>query len=227
MVNDRKGLSGVEGGKGICHLWKEKGQYSKANQCSFRHESNDRAQMPEHTAAEPSEPSFSRGRSVSRNRRIKGKNNPGIILRQPCRYYLKGISTKLHCEYWHPPTKQKRDAKPWISVCSRIIRLMNNRTKNPRKAAVHQKEEKATTRMLAVVKIVPQLGRVSQDSEFLDSQRGRQARGNPMKKSWDRFEEYDSLSLRYVKQVSGKRKERRLENTSRSSSSAKSLRYEI
>ena len=27
------------------------------------------------------------------------------------------------------------------------------------------------------------------------------------KKSWDRFEEYDSLSLRYVKQVSGNRKE--------------------
>ena len=31
------------------------------------------------------------------------------------------------------------------------------------------------------------------------------------KKSWDRFEEYDSLSLRYVKQVSGKRKDLRLE----------------
>ena len=31
------------------------------------------------------------------------------------------------------------------------------------------------------------------------------------KKSWDRFEEDDSLSLRYVKQVSGKRKNHRLE----------------
>ena len=31
------------------------------------------------------------------------------------------------------------------------------------------------------------------------------------KKSWDRFEEYDSLSLHYVKQVSGKRKDHRLE----------------
>ena len=31
------------------------------------------------------------------------------------------------------------------------------------------------------------------------------------KKSWDRFEEYDSLSLRYVKQVSGKRNDHRLE----------------
>ena len=31
------------------------------------------------------------------------------------------------------------------------------------------------------------------------------------KKSWDRFEEYDSLSPRFVKEVSGKRKDHRLE----------------
>ena len=31
------------------------------------------------------------------------------------------------------------------------------------------------------------------------------------KKSWDQFEKYGSLSLHYVKQVSGKRKDHRLE----------------
>ena len=63
--------------------------------CSFRHESNDRAQKPEHTAATPSEPGVSRGRSVSRKRGIRGKSSPGIILRQPCRSYLKGTCTKI------------------------------------------------------------------------------------------------------------------------------------
>ena len=43
MVKSQKGLSGVERGKGICYQWKEKGQCSKGDQCSFRHESNDRA----------------------------------------------------------------------------------------------------------------------------------------------------------------------------------------
>ena len=62
VVKSRKGLGGVEGRKGICYLWKEKGQCSKGDQCSFRHESNDRAQKPEHTAATLSEPSMSRGR---------------------------------------------------------------------------------------------------------------------------------------------------------------------
>ena len=47
VVKNRKGLSGVEGGQGICHQWKEKGQCSKGDQCSFRHESNNRAQKPE------------------------------------------------------------------------------------------------------------------------------------------------------------------------------------
>ena len=44
VVKNRKGLSGVEGGKGTCYQWKEKGQCSKGDQCSFRHKSNDRAQ---------------------------------------------------------------------------------------------------------------------------------------------------------------------------------------
>ena len=101
VVKNQKGMSGVEGGKGICYQWKEKGQCSKGDQCSFRHESNDRAQKPEHDAATPSEPSLSRGRSVSKKRSIQGKSNHGAILRQPCRCYLKGSCTRSPCEYWH------------------------------------------------------------------------------------------------------------------------------
>ena len=42
---------------------KKKGQCSKGKEYSVRHESNERAQKPEHAAASPSEPSLSRGRS--------------------------------------------------------------------------------------------------------------------------------------------------------------------
>ena len=45
-------------------------------------------------------------------------------------------------------TKQKRVAKQEMSVCSRIKRLVNNQTKSQRKATIHTKEEKATTRTL-------------------------------------------------------------------------------
>ena len=106
MVRSREGLIVVEGGKCTCYQWKEKGQCSKGKQCSFRHESDDRAQKPDHNAATPSEPSMTRGLSVSRKSSIRGKSNPGIILRQPCRYYLKGTCTRSLCEYWHPPECQ-------------------------------------------------------------------------------------------------------------------------
>ena len=39
VVKSRKGLSGVERGRGICYQWKEKGQCSEGD----RHESNDRS----------------------------------------------------------------------------------------------------------------------------------------------------------------------------------------
>ena len=38
VIKSRKGLSGVEGGKGMCYQWKEKGQCSQRDRCSFRHE---------------------------------------------------------------------------------------------------------------------------------------------------------------------------------------------
>ena len=103
VVKNRKGMSGVEGGKGTCGQGKEKGQCSKGDQCSFWYESNDRAQKPDHNAATPPEPSFSQGRSVSKKRSIQGKSNHGAILRQTCRYYLKGTCMRAPSEYWHPP----------------------------------------------------------------------------------------------------------------------------
>ena len=97
-----------------------------------------------------------------------------------------------------------------MSVCSRSIKLMNNQTKGQRLATIsHKRREKRRQRMLCLcANIVPQLGCVSQDSEALVSQRGKQVPGETRcKLSWDRFEKYDSLSLRYVKQVSGEKKE--------------------
>ena len=45
------------------------------------------------------------------------------------------------------------------------------------------------------------------------AQRGKQAPGNPDVKSWDQISEFDLLSLRYIKEVSGNVMDRRLEKT--------------
>ena len=68
-----------------------------------------------------------------------------------------------------------------ISVCSRIMNLTNNRTKSRKRATTSAtKRDSDDKNAVAIVKIVPHLGCVSQDSELLDSLRGKQARRNPM-----------------------------------------------
>ena len=101
-----KGSSGVERGKGKCYQWKEKGQCSKGDQCSFPHERNDRAPKP--TPNPPYLLSHQRHEEEahSRKRSVRGRSQTGTILRQPCRYYLKGTCSRSPCEYWHPPESQ-------------------------------------------------------------------------------------------------------------------------
>ena len=80
--------------------------FEERQKCCVQNESNDRAQKPTPKAARPSEPSTTRGRSVSRKRSIRGKSNHVAILRQPCGYYLKGTCTRSPCENGHPPECQ-------------------------------------------------------------------------------------------------------------------------
>ena len=73
-------------------------------------------------------------------------------------------------------TKLNR-VKPGISVCSRIMRLMNNQTESQRKATISDKRKESDDKnAVAIVKIAPQLGCVSQDSDALVSQRGKRSR---------------------------------------------------
>ena len=150
-VKNRKGLIGVEGGKGICYQWKDKGQCSQGDRCSFRHESNDRAQKPEHNAATPSKLSLSRGRSVSRKRSIRGKSNHGAILRQPCRCYLKGTCTRSPCEYWHPPDCQFYKTETGCKAEDKCLfphhKDDEQPNEKPKKSYYSHKKKKTTTRM--------------------------------------------------------------------------------
>ena len=66
VVKNHKGLSGVE------NQWKEKGQCSKGDQCSFRHDSNDRPKStPKAKPLSEPQSSTTRGRSVSRKKKCQ------------------------------------------------------------------------------------------------------------------------------------------------------------
>ena len=61
VVKNRKRPSGVEGGKGTCYQWKEKGQCSKETDAVSGMRVTIVPKKPNHAAATPSESSFSRG----------------------------------------------------------------------------------------------------------------------------------------------------------------------
>ena len=88
-----------------CYHWKAKGQCSRGDKCSFRHDGDERAK-PTPKTAPPSEPPTQRGRRASRKKNLRGRSPSGKFARQPCRDYLKGVCTTSPCDKWHPPERQ-------------------------------------------------------------------------------------------------------------------------
>ena len=85
-----------------------------------------------------------RGKEVS-----KGKSNSGIILRQPCRYYLKGTCTSSPSEYWHPPEVQCYENDSGCKAVDKCLFPHHkvDEQKAEKKATLPKKEENATTKM--------------------------------------------------------------------------------
>ena len=160
------------------------------------------------------------GRSESRKRNVRGRSQTGRILRQPCRYYLKGTFTSSpesgcnagdKCLFPH----YKGEEQP---------------SKKPQKELSHSKRKERRQRCCIDCENCNTVGlRLARLRAITTSKKAWGTGGHPMQKSFGTdSKKYDSLSLRYVKKVSGKVKEHRLENTtSQNSSSAKSLRCEI
>ena len=132
-------------GKGTCYQWKEKGQCSKGDQCSFRHESNDRAPKPTPKAA-----SMTRGRSVSRKRSVRGRSR-----------------TRSPCEYWHPHECQFYKTESGCKAGDKCLfphwKVEEQPSKKPKKSFQNGKSDDKGA--VAIVKTVPPVGCVSRDSE--------------------------------------------------------------
>ena len=133
-------------------------------------------------------------------------------LRQPCSYHLRGTCTRPLCDYWHLPECQFYITESGCKAGDKCLFLHHKvdgqPSKKPKKGCDSHRRESDDKNAVAIVKIAPQLGCVSQDSDALVSQRGKQSLERPDAKSLGiyLFEKYGSVSLRYVKQVSGKRK---------------------
>ena len=121
----------------------------------------------------------SRGRSVSKKRSIQGKSTHGSILRQPCRYYLKGTCTRPSCEYGHPPECQFCKNETGCEAGDKCLfahhKVEEQSNEKPKKSYFPKRRESYDKNAVTVVKSVSQFGCVPQDSDALVSQ-GRKSR---------------------------------------------------
>ena len=95
----------LKGGTEFDISGKQKGQCSRGDECSFRHDSDERAKSTPKTTPSSESPT-QRGRSASRKGTLGGRSPSGKSNRQPCKDFLKGIYTELPCDSWHPPECQ-------------------------------------------------------------------------------------------------------------------------
>ena len=148
VATSHRELSGVERGKGVCYQWKEKGQCSNGDPCSFRHESNDHAANSSSTVQMLFESYFARDRLV----------NIGILPSVNSTKQKRVGKTGDKCMFPHHKVDEQPNEKPKKGYCS------------------HKRRGSDDKNAVAIVKIVPQFGCVSQDSESLVSQKGKQSK---------------------------------------------------
>ena len=172
-------------------------------------------QNPTPKAAPPSGPSMTRGRSASRKKKgVRGRSQTGSILRQPCRYDVKGTYTRSPCEYWHPPECQFFKNESGCFAGDKCLfphsKVEEQPGKKPKKGFQNGKKrrqgccsccENCTTIGLCLERL----------RAVRTSEKKREISGKPRQNIWDQSDEYDSHSLRHVKQVSEQIKDHRME----------------
>ena len=132
------------------------------------------------------------------------------------------ICKRSPCEYWHPPECQFSKNGPGCQAGDKCLFPHHKVNKSDHSQKRREGDDKYP---MSFVKIV---GCVSEDSELLDPQRGRQARGKPMQKvlgsdSKSTVHSVYATSSKYP----GKERAFAWKNASQNSSSAQFLEYEI
>ena len=135
LVTNRRGQRGVERGREECYQWRAKGQSSRGDSCSFRHDENKRAKSTPKSAPPSEPPKEKDGRSKSRRKSLRGRSPSGKFARQPCREYTSKVSAREHLVIICilpkvNSTKLNRDANSAKSVRLRTGKLKINQQKN-------------------------------------------------------------------------------------------------
>ena len=133
------------------------GQCSKGDNCSFRHDKDERAKS---TQPNPS-PGSSTQQSVKNASRTRSPSRCGKMAGLPCKDYLKGTCTTPSCEKWHPPESLFYKSENGRKIGDKCSYAHRHFDEQPSKTSQKNGDKIA----VALLKNIRQLGCVNQDME--------------------------------------------------------------
>ena len=145
---------------GDCWQRKANGQCSKGDNCSFRHDINQRAKLTQPNLS-PSSSTWQNEGIASRTKSPRGRSPSGRMFRWPCKDCLKGTCNNSFCEKWHPPEclfYKTKSGSRFGEKCSYWHRQVDEQ---PGKRSQKNGDKSA----VAMLKKARQLGCVFQDME--------------------------------------------------------------
>ena len=107
---------------GDCWQWESNGQCSKGDNCSFRHDTNERAKSTQPNPF-PKSSTQQDVKNASRTRSPRGRSPSEKMARLPCKDYLKGTCTTPFCEKWHPQKPRMRvlQVGKWMQILGKVL----------------------------------------------------------------------------------------------------------
>ena len=143
-----------------CWQWNADGQCSKGDNCSFRHDKDQRAKSTQPNLS-PRSSTQQNVKNAPRTKSPRARSPCGKMARLPCKDYLKGTCTTPFCEKWHPPERlfyRSENGCKFEDKCSYANRQVDEQpSKNSKKNGYRV--------AVAFVKNTRHLGCVFQDME--------------------------------------------------------------
>ena len=87
---------------GDCLHWKANWQFSKGDNCSFRHDKDKRAKSTQPNSS-PRSSTQQNVKNASGTKSLRGRSPSAKMARLSCKDHFKGLRTTPFCEKWHFP----------------------------------------------------------------------------------------------------------------------------
>ena len=98
-----------------------KGQCTKGDTCSFRHDENRRGKSTRPSTPAPEPQTKSDGKNSLEGKALRCRSASGMRYRRPCKHYISGNCLNPSCDSWHVPVCQNCRTESGCKLCESVL----------------------------------------------------------------------------------------------------------